>query len=671
MQRCSLLVGCLLLLCSAALRAQPTVRYHDADGRIELLNPPALTALPKASGTAAWGIHLWEFGDGHFSFNPQPRHPYARAGTYRGLIHLTPFYAANRPARIPFTLERVPAGRADYRYNLDNRWTRVETNANRYIVPGHDLQAILHYQLPPGTGSRPGHLFLFYQKNDEFPAAVSPLTLTEERPYYDEQTLADPLVAIEQRVPVSARETLRGFRSQFGRLQAWRTGALAGDEQRRLFLTLHANPVLSRYQDKNRGISLKLVWVPDDLPFDARRYVHDYAMQILAVHDPNRIRVTPRTAYFHRRHPKTLRYDVDFQNKAEGAVQHLRVALPLDASLDAETVKVLQTDPPCAECPVGVSPDTLVCYRQQLKPALGTGPDSLVFTFFNVGLEGTRSKGLFENRSTTRGSIVFTINSNEQRVGSSRQRAYITFAELKPIPTGQAVTSWRRKGVQLRAGLNFGLSGTAVSEAAEDLSDRLAIGVGYFNQPLQTGISYGWGLHYAGFRVARSFSEVSEISPDFTLTVSSEERARLHYLEAEGWLGYQIGGFLHGVAGLGLSMPALGRVTVDATATYFGPNDPEGIPVRDRSVAEFGLLGGDAPLDIFEQTTTVRHGPGLLTYWGLEVGLQPHIAVGGRYEVRYYPRFYCEDCSVLRSLQAYLRVELFPVGSRSNRVPRR
>lgn len=664
-----ILLCCLLLFFTYRSWGQATVRYNDNSGQVELLTPPSLTQLPKASGSAAWGIYMWEFGDGHFSFNPRPRHFFARRGSYRGWLHLTPFYAANKPARIEFNLENVAAGTADYRYNLDGRWARLETNANRYIVPGHSLQAILHYQLPPGAGSRPGHLFLYYQRNAEFPASISPITITDERPYYGERRVADALALIEEQVPASAREQLRAWRTDYGQLLAWRTEPLASDEQRRLFISLEASSILSRYQDKNRSISLKLVWVPDDLTFDARRFSYDYAMQILAVHDPNRIRVEPQTAYFQRRYPKTLRYDIDFQNKAEGSVQHLRVSLPLDKSLNPETIKVLQTDPPCPECPAGPTTDTLVCYRRQLKPVYGPGPDSLVFTFYNVGLEGTRSKGLFENRSTTKGGIVFTVSSNDERVGASRQRAYITFAELDAIPTGQAVTHWRRKGISLRPGLSFGLSGTAIEDGTEEIIDRLTIGLGYFNQPLQTGISYGWGLNYATFTARRSFSEFYETDVDFAVAVNSEERARLHYLEAEAWLGYQLGGLVHAYAGAGLSLPALGRVEVDATAIYFDPNNVEGTAVRDRSVAEFGLLGGDAPLDIFQQEETIRHGPGLLTYWGVEIGLLPHLAVGGRYELRYYPRFYCGECSSLRNLQAYLRLELFPVGSKSNRLP--
>ncbi len=104
-------------------------------------------------------------------------------------------------------------------------------------------------------------------------------------------------------------------------------------------------------------------------------------MEILEVHDPNRIKVQKRKAYFLPKKPTRLEYKVDFQNKAKGTVEDVVIRVPVAEELNLNTIEIMEDkiDPIVPACPEIETPQAETCYELETKTS--SSQDSLIFTF--------------------------------------------------------------------------------------------------------------------------------------------------------------------------------------------------------------------------------------------------------------------------------------------------
>ena len=195
-----------LLLSISFLVAQPSspdwLGYDPSSGQFRLRQPPPLNGWPEAKEKPSWGIYLWEFGDGHYSFEEEPEHRYAERGSYQVRLHLTPFYATNDPVSLRERIEAPGKAKRTPLYDLGGKKALLESNSSDYIVPEQAFQLVTHYEAPTGfSGKQGGYLFVFYNKKKEINLSLlyNAFELTGERTYYQEESLSEnevlPLIA--------------------------------------------------------------------------------------------------------------------------------------------------------------------------------------------------------------------------------------------------------------------------------------------------------------------------------------------------------------------------------------------------------------------------------------------------------------------------------------------
>ncbi len=662
----------LLLSTSSLCHAQLTARieYDAATHRFSLRNPPPITSFPGASRTARWGIYYWEFGDGHFSFDEAPVHHYRTAGTYEISLHLTPFYALEKPfSPAPIRIPVQGGGPSVPRYDLQGRDVYIQTNTLEDLVPGHEMQFILHYaNSTDRTARAAGHLLFFFNKRAELRIGYSPFHPPADRPVpyrlaYGENDAPTrtPVPFIENNISGSAQQQARELYSDYEEVLIFNAQNLSPAEQRRVFLSLQVDERLRSQQDKNRRLTVAAMWVPQGGAFDPKLHYDEYQLQVLAVHDPNRIRVKPSVAYFRKPYPKTLTYTVDFQNKAEGTAQDVVINLGMDRGLAVETVKLESLNPYMQECPLGQLPDTLSCYR--LEPLNLPLTDTLRIRLHNIGLEGKKSLGFFQNKRSSKGQVVFTLQSTPERTPANRLRAGIIFNEVDPILTGRAVTHWRQRGLFVRPTYELALSGSGFEFSPEEEIDRLGISLSVLDVPVATGVIAGAELGYTPLSMLRQTEEIftdQENFPDSARYITREQ-TRLQTLDLTLQGGYQLRGWVRGIAGLGVSLPLRGRTHLEGTV-----RDPvtDFVVFRSEDEARYGLLEESDPATLFNQSSELRQSVGGFWRMGVEIGPMSAFTVGIMQDVRYYPRFYHDHCAAFTHYTAFIRFRLAPLGGR-------
>ena len=195
------------------------------------------------------------------------------------------------------------------------------------------MRVMVHYKLPEKLNSPTGgYLFIFYNKDGELPGGVQPFRfVAPDTCYFGEMAMPKPDATIAQLGNSTQRETLQGLRNQFSRVEAFHIKAVKKGQASRLFFSLEANKGLEKYKDKKRELTVVAIWAPESGWAEKNKYQAAIHFPILSVYDPNRIKVEPGVAYFHKKGPNSLRYRVQFQNIGEGEVKHVSVAIKSSA----------------------------------------------------------------------------------------------------------------------------------------------------------------------------------------------------------------------------------------------------------------------------------------------------------------------------------------------------
>ena len=455
----------------------------------------------------------------------------------------------------------------------------------------------------------------------------------------------------------AALELANQYKGKLG----YRIENIGSGEQQRLFLSLFASRHLKSQQDKNRELTVATLWVPDLGNFNKEEYTDEHSMQILAVYDPNRIRVSPRISHFRKGYSKKLQYRVEFQNKEEGRVRDVTVNVPIEKSLDLESVQLGNMDPVLETCPTNYEGKDRSCI--EIRKVKGAYKDTVRIILHNAGLEGKKAKSFFQNKQSTKGFVEFDIETADQKVGTNRVQAFIVFDEVDPVETRRAKTQWRHRSTYFRPGFSMGSSISGFNNDASGLGGRLNLAFGIQDAPITTGLAYGLEMGFSNFRFSREVSipleEGMGLPDGYQLWTS--ENARLSYLESRAWGGYQFNGKFRAYAGAGLAIPASGKVNVQ----YAVNNLEEDFTLLEESGdSRFGLFQSKAPLSVFESESELRNSLGFNWQVGIETGLLDIFTVGLSQEVRHFPNFYHHQCATLFSWQAYVRIRLFPVGGK-------
>ncbi len=437
-------------------------RWHWQEGRgmhFRSILPPL---EQKAGAPLAFYDHYWEFGDGSYSLEKEPVHPYSEAGTYEVFYLATGKYDNGKAPRSRKKSVQSPAAgeqkNAVAEHSLQKQHLRMQAVRNPRAE--EEFVCILTYRnLTPMSQS--GRLLFFFNERawpaahfDWLEARIHHGEVAEELlsyapiPFADSYFIADlqssPLNDyLALRPPLAPPNPFESLNQQYRNFRAWRFKALQPGEQRHLFISLMARP--NMIKDTSALIYLSGLYETDDGRVSER---FDLELEIVASHDPNSIAVSKRSMSFRGVKNKHLDYKIQFQNTGEGPASTVKISTPIPQGLSAQRLSLLDFQPLCAICPKREVPYS--CLDTQLLK------NELVFTFKNIYLPGARQQDV-SDRDSTKGWIKYRIYpDNKVRKLPLSTYASIVFDKNPPVTTNRAPTHFKA-GLSLAPAVGRGL----------------------------------------------------------------------------------------------------------------------------------------------------------------------------------------------------------------------
>lgn len=682
----------LLLLFPAMVPAQQII--YD-NGQFFLDKEPPIVQAPGAAKKPFWR-YFWDFGDGTYCMGDKDErmnktnHTFMGNGPYTVRVFLTPYYATvTQKVVIPAkTISVRGNGKAPSICNSDQaggcsgkEYVDIASNADGELVPGSEVQLIIHYKAPVDqTG---GKLVLAFnskagEEKMSAPALVAPQAA--------EITARNPEIKV---VPAdNAVNSLLGKEMTGLQTLTLLTGKMKAGEERCIFLTFKTRGGKPfKLANLGKRTSVRAHWIPNEKKDGKAYYSTKYWLKISDYHDPNKMTVTPHRSFYKKGTPSRIKYTVHYQNDGPGEVRDIQIMIPWSNTLDAASIVVQEVHPACPVCPPGFNPaidTTLGCYTKDLSKIATDG--KLYFHFYNIIRYGKKQEGIANKHS--KGHITYTVMSNDERADKTRSRALITFLGKTPIPTQPAKTHWRYRTIGLKAGFLPTSNLENYNRTPDGLGDRTSFGLWMQQSPLKTGIGYGVEVNYSGFRFTGYTTQ--EIGQSALLPGSggmiTKDAVRIRSIEAGANFRAQWNGLISGFIGGGISAPigavAQTEARIFSNSQLFSLVDSTVNPVfgeiinqytvdelfdrtqdiestaRTNSTARFGLFQKQQDTKLFNQEISSRRTLGYYGSIGLEVGLLGDASLGFRQDIRYYPNFYQGRCMTIFNTELSLKVRL-------------
>ena len=403
-----------------------------------------------AGAPEAFYSYYWEFGDGQFSFEEEPRHVYRDTGLFNAQLFATNNYDDGKPPPLKPKPVRVKSKNSSIAVNRSPVFFKhggaMEMQANCMPRPDEDMVLIIGYRNEKETTAMNGSMVLYYNERQ---FRKNNFDLSEERTYNNEQKtslssimaylpgnqnadmnlLAGPNAFIEEESPgyyggnlaalIAAKQKI------FRQNQTWRFNNLEKGEVTYFFITLHTTPGMIK--DTNAVVELSGMFIPDNPALEIEEYTLE--LQIVASHDPNRMMLKNRRQnYRFTRKKKEMTYTVRFQNTGKGPARQASVVVSVPAMMDANSVEILDYYPKAVFC------RSIIKSRQSCFDTI-IHKDSIYFVFNNIYLPGLRQQG-FSDPDSTMGFIKYRMHfNNELKKLPFESNAAIIFDKNKPIYT--------------------------------------------------------------------------------------------------------------------------------------------------------------------------------------------------------------------------------------------
>jgi hypothetical protein len=397
--------------------------------------------------------YFWEFGDGTFSFQENPRHIYKDTGTYNAILYATNNYDDGKAP--PKRLKKIPVKQKAI-YAVENHPPffkengSIEMKVNRKPKPDEDMVLIVGYRNKQANSSLNGSLVLFYNER-EF--RKNSFDVAEERTYYGERkTSIDAVIAsipsqeiMRTTAFVGASlsdnsifspdafynrrfvDLLKSKQQIFRQNTAWHFENLKQNEEKYFFITLHTTPEMIK--DTNGVVTLTGMFVPDN----ADAEIEEYSMELAIVtsHDPNRMMLKhQRMNYRFTGSKKEMTYKVLFQNTGKGPAKQISVGIGVPSMLDSKSLEIVDYYPKCVLCKTARNNQS--CLDTIIRN------DSLFFVFKNIYLPGLHQPDFSDPDSTT-GFVKYKIHfSKEMKKLPFDTKAALVFDKNQPVYTNGA-----------------------------------------------------------------------------------------------------------------------------------------------------------------------------------------------------------------------------------------
>lgn len=410
-------------------------------------NPALIQVLgaPLANFT-----HFWEFGDGTYSKEKEPKKVYKKQGVYKVNLSVTNNYDNGKP----------PATRPKNVLITENSDTPIndiasiekqeglQIFASREPIPEEEIIVVVNYQNLLNYVSN-GKLYLYYN-DSQFKSKN--FELLENRTHFGEHEVIDnSLVFVENEnetnkyvasetvdIPYFKKNnfddenlelTIQESKKEFRDVKIFEFDLMNPSETRNMFFTFKTTPEMLK--DTSATVRMRSVYVPDrNYKTHKKRTLE---MEIVTSHDPNKMSSNGALMNYRLVRFKTVNFKTRFQNNGEGPAKMIRLETDIPKMFDKKTFKIVDSYPKCPICPKGETP-RISCLDTIIKK------DQIFFTFKNIYLPGSEQKNVRE-KDSTKGFVKYSMKFNKDfHKIKTKSRTAIFFDKNEPVLTNYAIT---------------------------------------------------------------------------------------------------------------------------------------------------------------------------------------------------------------------------------------
>lgn len=443
------------------------ITYNQKANTVKF-KPETPPLIPIAGAPKPSYSYLWEFGDGHYSRQSEPKHVYKNKGNYKTKLAVTNNYDNGKP---PATRPKIVAVNEVSNEEIYQDIASIEDQNGLMIqkncdpIPDQQMEVIVSYQNMENYVTD-GKLYLFYNekqfKNNNF-------ELVDFRTYAGEREVKENLVAAVDDIENSnsylasanALATAKKYKTTTTEedldatlLEAHKTyknvtilefDAVNPGETQNVFFTHKTTPEMIK--DTSATVTMRSVFVPN------RSYknhkVKNLEMEIVTSHDPNKMGSNGAFMNYRLVRFKRVNFKTRFQNNGEGPARMIRLETDIPDMFDKKTFQIEDMYPKCPICPKGEEPTTS-CLDTIIKQK------QIFFTFKNIYLPGSEQKNVKE-KDSTKGFVKYSMKFNKDfHKVKTKSRTAIIFDKNEPIITNYATTRFLPGiSVGVKAGYNY------------------------------------------------------------------------------------------------------------------------------------------------------------------------------------------------------------------------
>ena len=408
-------------------------------------NAPQLNQI--AGAPKAFYTNFWEFGDGTFSKEKEPKKTYKKNGDYTVRLWATNNYDTGKP---PLTRPKkitVNNSNADYKDEASMEGP-LNLQRNREPMPNEDIVIVFSYKNTKSYTTN-GKFFLFY---NETKYKADNFNLIETRPYHNEKEINDAIVyasqfdsdvyyasAADELMPLDLKpqdstvrrnlpRTLEEAKFAYRNSSQLRFDNMQPNEERHVFYSLKTTKEMLK--DTSAIISVRGVYVPDN-NYD-NHHVKDMEMEIVTSHDPNKMSSNATFLNYRLVRYKRPKFKIRFQNNGEGPASTIRLETDIPEMFDKSTIEILDMYPKVKICPK--YPVTYSCLDTTYTTK------QAIFTFKNIYLPGSEQKNV-KVYDSTKGFVQYRVKfSDDFHKQKTKSRTAIIFDKNEPIITNYSTT---------------------------------------------------------------------------------------------------------------------------------------------------------------------------------------------------------------------------------------
>ncbi|WP_432222730.1 PKD domain-containing protein [Flavobacterium sp. TMP13] len=491
------LLYCFLILSSVMVLAQTKVKdtltrrakiTYDQSGNQVSFKPETPPLIPISGAPKPSYSYLWEFGDGHYSKQAEPKHVYKNKGTYTTKLSVTNNYdngkpPATRPKKV--VINDVPdPNYKDIASIADQNGFAILKNCDP--IPDQEMIVVVSYENMENYVTN-GKLYLFYNekqfKNNNF-ELLDYTTHANEREV-QENTIAvvrdlddthyylasaDSNFKTKKHKNTTTEEDLDASLTEAHQLYN-NVSILEMDESdpgatHNVFYTFKTTPEMIK--DTSATVTMRGIYVPN------RNYKNhktkNLEMEIVTSHDPNKMGSNGSFINYRLVRYRRVQFKTRFQNNGEGPARMIRLETDIPDMFDKKTFKIEGMYPECPICPKEEEP-TVSCLDTIIKQK------QIIFTFKNIYLPGTEQKNVRE-KDSTKGFVKYSMKFNEDfHKVKTKSRTAIIFDKNDPIITNYATTRFL-PGISIGAKAGYNLYA--------DLNDATSYFVGATISPFKS-----------------------------------------------------------------------------------------------------------------------------------------------------------------------------------------